>query len=325
MNVTAILRAALCAAFAARVLAGEAAGAEPALVPSWPAQVAASVTVQVVEENAAARRFEWESTHFRVGADLRLPLGVVRDLVAVFEATREALIAVPLGLQLGGEREKFRTRLFSDAASYQAAGGAVATGGYFDGREMLILLPNLGIKPGTNGLTTEHTKNLFVLKHEVTHQILGGWARALPVWLNEGFAECVASWPYSSGRYTLQGLDAAMHDYLLKWRRTSDRRALRLIAPPTLMALSGRDWQSRVATQAAYDHYNSAALLTYYFLRHDGRGDGAGLASYFAALRGGAPPEEAEAQHLLRGRTREQLTAELQKLARRLGLEIIVE
>ena len=88
------------------------------------------------------------------------------------------------------------------------------------------------------------------------------------------------------------------------------------------MSLSGREWQSRVTAQTAYDHYNSAALLTHYFLRHDGRGDGAGLAGYFDALRRGVSPDEAEAQHLLRGRTREQLTAELQKLARRLAIEI---
>lgn len=292
----------------------------------WPAQAAAEkVTVQVVVEDAPARQFEWESEHFRIMGDLKLPLGIVRDLATVFEATREVLLAVPLGLPVGSERAKYLTRLFSSEAAYQDAGGPVATGGFFNGREMLLLLPNLGIKPGTNGLTAEHTKNLFILKHEVTHQILARWGRAVPIWLNEGFAECVASWPYSQGRYTLRSLDSAMHDYLLKWRGASGRRALRLIAPSTLMSLSPRDWQSRVTAQTAYDHYNSAALLTHYFLRHDGRGDGAGLAAYLDALRQGVPPDEAETQHLLHGRTREQLTAELQKLARRLAIGVTFE
>ena len=318
MKLPALLCFVLCAALA-RGVAAEAA-------PAWPAQaVAGPVSVQLVAEEAAARQWVWESAHFRIAGDLRLPLGIVRDLAAVFEATRAVLMAVPLGLHAGGEQERYRTRLFSDPASYQAAGGAVGTGGFFDGHEMLILLPNLGIKPGTSGLTAEHGRNLFVLKHEVTHQILGPWTGALPAWLNEGFAECVASWPYTPGRYTLQNLDSAMHDYLLKWRRAPDRRALRLIAPPVLMALSGRDWQARVTAQTAYDHYNSAALLTHYFLRHDGRGDGAGLVAYFAALRSGARPDEAEAQHLLRGRTREVLTAEVRKLARRLAIEVTVE
>ena len=284
----------------------------------WPVEaVAKNVTVQ-----ATAERFTWESAHFALSAEAALPLGVVRDLAAVFEATREVLLAVPLGLHPGGESARYRVRLFSTTVGYKAAGGATATGGYFDGREMLILLPNLGIKPGANGLTAEHPRQLFILKHEVTHQLLSPWGGALPVWLDEGFAECVASWPYTQGRYTLRNLDTALHDYLLKWRRASDRRALTLIAPPTLMALSRDAWREQVVAQAAYDHYNSAALLAHYFLRHDGRGDGAGLAAYFDAVRRGTAPSEAEAQHLPRGRTREQLTAEVQKLARRMAIEV---
>ena len=299
---------------------------DPDCLPPWPAQAAAQVaSVQSVESDAAARSFVWESSHFRIASDLQLPLGIVRDFALVFEATREVILATPLGLHPGGERAKYRVRLFSNPVDYGNAGGPTASGGYFNGREMLILLPNLGIKPGANGLTTAYAKNLFVLKHEVTHQILRPWGWLLPTWLDEGFAECVASWPYTQGRYSLQNLNAAMHDYLLKWRRSPDRRALRIIGPPTLMNLTGDEWRTQIAAQTAYDHYNSAALLTHYFLRHDGRGDSAGLAAYFDAVRRGTPPIEAEEKHLLRSRTRADLTTELQKLARRLALEVTIE
>ena len=60
---------------------------------------------------------------------------------------------------------------------------------------MLIDLANLGIKKGTNGLALDFQKQIFVLKHEVTHQLLGRWSGSLPVWLNEGFAECMAATP----------------------------------------------------------------------------------------------------------------------------------
>jgi hypothetical protein len=296
---------------------------DPACLPPWPAEaVANGVTVKLIEGTTG---FTWESAHFRIGSDLRLPLGIVRDLAAVFEGTREVLLATPLGLHAGGERAKYRVRLFSDVAGYGLAGGATGSGGSFNGRELLILLPNLGVKPGTNGLTAEHSKNLFVLKHEVTHQLLRPWGWVLPSWLDEGFAECVASWPYTQGRYSLQNLDSALHDYLLKWRRDSDRRTLRIIAPQTLMNLSREEWRTHVAAQSAYDHYNSAALLTHYFLRHDGRGDSAGMAAYFDAMRRGVPPTEAEGKYLLRGRTRAGLTAALQKLARTLGLDASIE
>jgi len=309
-----------------RVVTPEGALIDPTFLPPWPAQTAAqAVTVQMVEDDATTHSFTWESAHFRIASDLRLPSGIVRDLAAVFEGTREVILGAPLGLMIGSDRTKYAVQLFSDAAGYSAAGGPTGSGGFFNGRAMLILLPNLGIKPGTSGLTAEHAKNLFVLKHEVTHQFLRPWGWALPPWLDEGFAECVASWPYTQGRYSLQNLDAAMHDYLLKWRRGPDRRTLRLIAPPQLMSFSDRDWQAQVASQSAYDLYNSAALLTHYFLRHDGRGDGAGLAAYFDAVRRGTPPPEAEETHLLHGRTRADLKVEIQKLAKRLGLDATLE
>jgi hypothetical protein len=40
-----------------------------------------------------------------------------------------------------------------------------------------------------------------------------------------------------------------MHDYLLKWRGNPDQRTLRIIAPQTLMNLSGPDWRMHVAAQ----------------------------------------------------------------------------
>lgn len=297
---------------------------DPERLAPWPASaVAENLDVRVVAEDAAASKFTYESAHFAVESDLKLPVGVVRDITAVFEATRAALITLPLGLLRGDEDGKYRVSMFSTAATYQAAGGIEGSGGFYDGatQRMLIFLPNLGIKPGTHALVLDFQRQLFVLKHEVTHQLLGRWGAALPVWLNEGFAECVAAMPYTRGRYTFQNLDGAMNAYLLKWRATPDRRDLLLIPPARLMALSPAQWRDEVSAVTAYPLYNSSALLAHYFLHHDGQGGGASLAAYLHALRRGVPPDKAEADHLLRGRTRESLTPELQALCRKLGLQ----
>lgn len=297
---------------------------DPERLAPWPASaVAENLDVRVVAEDAAASKFTYESAHFAVESDIKLPVGVVRDVTAVFEATRAALITLPLGLLRGDEDGKYRVSMFSTAATYQAAGGIEGSGGFYDGatQRMLIFLPNLGIKPGTHALVLDFQRQLFVLKHEVTHQLLGRWGAALPVWLNEGFAECVAAMPYTRGRYTFQNLDGAMNAYLLKWRATPDRRDLLLIPPARLMALSPAQWRDEVSAVTAYPLYNSSALLAHYFLHHDGQGGGASLAAYFHALRRGVPPDKAEADHLLRGRTRESLTPELQALCRKLGLQ----
>ena len=297
---------------------------DPERVAPWPAvAVAENLEVRVVAEDAAAAKFSYESAHFTVESDLKLPVPVVRDIAAVFEATRAALIALPLGLVRGEEEEKHPVAMFSTAADYNSAGGVVGSGGTYDGAtgRMLIFLPNLGIKPGAHALVLDFQRQLFVLKHEVTHQVLGRWGAVLPVWLNEGFAECMAATPYTRGRYSFQNHDGAMHDYLLKWRATPDRRDLLLIAPARLMALTPPQWREEVSAVTAYPLYNSSALLAHYFLHHDGKGDGTGVAAYFDAVRRGVSPDQAEAEHLLRGRTRESLTAEVQGLCRKLGLQ----
>ena len=91
------------------------------------------------------------------------------------------------------------------------------------------------------------------------------------------------------------------------------------------MATSTREWHEQVAAQGAYDLYNSSALLAYWFARYDGRGDGAGLASYYDALHRRVPPDEAEQTYLLRGRSPEQLAAEIRKLVKKMALSAEME
>jgi hypothetical protein len=293
---------------------------DPEAMGSWPAEaVAGSIEVQQVTSDATA---SWESAHFSISCDIKLPTGVVRDLAGVLEATRAAVIAAPIGLHGGVEIRKYPVRLFSNPTQYAEQGGPPSSGGYFVRPFMLILLPNLGIQPTTYGLSAQHQRRLFVLKHEVTHQLTAPWGGPMPMWLNEGLAEVFASMPYTRGRYSFQNLDSAMRDYVLKWRATRDTRSIRLIPPPQLMALTRDEWNQQVSAQSAYDLYNSAALLTHFFLRHDGTGNGAGVTGFLAATRMRAPQEEAEKQYLLRGRTREQLTGEVKAMARKMAIEI---
>ena len=83
------------------------------------------------------------------------------------------------------------------------------------------------------------------------------------------------------------------------------------------------EWQEQVDAQAAYDYYNSAALLTYWFLHYDGAGDGAGLADFFGALpQRRMRPSEALERFVLRGRKPEKIEADLRTMCRRLALQV---
>jgi len=301
---------------------------DPERLAPWPAEaVAESIDVKMTAEDAAASRWQYESAHFAIESDTKLPVPVVREFAAVFEATRAAVVAMPLGLAYGGESRKFPVVMLSNLVDYGKAGGNSGSGGTYniETGQMLVFLPNLGIKPGVGAMTLDYQRNIFVLKHEVTHEVLGPWYLYLPMWLNEGFAECMAATPYTRGRYGFQGLDPALHDYLLKWRTNPNQRELLFIPPARLMSLDSEQWNAGVAAQSAYPYYNSAALLTEYFLHIDGHGDSANLAAFFDDIRRGVSVHEAEAKRLLRGRTRESLTAEVQNYARKLGLSLKID
>jgi hypothetical protein len=296
---------------------------DPDKLAPWPANaMAANVEVRSVSDTAKPGPQLYEGAHFSIHSGVRLPLGVIGDLNAVFEATRAALIALPLGLHRGGERGKYHVFLFPNAAEYGRAGGGSASGGYYDGRtdRMLILLPNLGIRVEGAGAAFDYRKNLFILKHEVTHQLLRHWRGFLPMWFNEGLAEVIAATPYAQGQYTFSGLDTALAAYVKKWRRPGDTTPLAITPPADLLSLTRETWEARVGTQNAYDIYNSAGLFTYFLLRHEGAGDGRRVASMLEALRQGASTEDAVARHLRVGWSDKQMAAEFAVFLRRRGL-----
>lgn len=291
----------------------------PGRLAPWPARASAPAG-DARMTGGDGGTFVYQSANFHITSDLKLPPAAANDIALALEATRAALIAIPLGLHGGGERRPYQVELLRDEARYARAGGLAGSGGHYDPRRgrMLVLLPNLGIEERDGALRLAYQNNLFILRHEVVHQLMDGWHGRLPMWLNEGIAEFIASLPYSRGHCTLQPPGAGMRDYLLKWRTSRNDRSIHLIPPATLMPMTRRDWDAAVRDRSAYDLYHSAALLTWHFIQLD---HGARLAAFLEALRRGESPEKAEKTHLLRGGTREALHADVTALARKLGLE----
>jgi len=290
---------------------------DPNLIPKWPAGAdAGKFDVKATGEDAGTYHFE--SPNFALTADLRLPLSAVRDIATVLEATRAVLIAIPLGLHAGGESTKYPVMLYGTPDAYAAAGGPSGSGGFYDARarRMLVLLPNFGIEQKGGVIRFNYLGNFFILKHEVTHQLLARWHGGFPMWLSEGIAEFIASLPYSAGHYTLQKPGAGLHDYILKWRKAKDDAGITLIPSSELMGLTERDWRKAMAQGAAYDLYNSSALLVWYFIQED---NGSRFAAYLDALRRGR--EESEATPLLlRNRKLSTIDEDVAAMAKKMGL-----
>jgi len=297
---------------------------DPEKLAPWPAEATAGdAEVRLKWEDESIPAFVYEGVRFVVQSDVKLPVAVVRDLNAVFEATRMAVMALPFGLHSGRDKRKYQVFLYASAESYGHAGGQTASGGFYDGFKdrMLILLPNLGVQIDGNKKAFDYQKNLFVVKHEVTHQLLRAWGDLLPMWFNEGFAEVIAAAPYGRGNYTFTGMDTAIGSYVQKWRSPGELKPMYVTPPAALLAMSPDDWKARVSGQTAYELYNSAALFTYFLLRHDGAGDGRPIAGFLDALRRGVPLNRATAEHIHRGRSDEKLAADFGAFLRRSGLK----
>ena len=313
---------------------------------AWPLTVGAGVVEAKKGEPPAEGWLMYESEHFEMFSDRELPLVVVGEMASIFEATRMAVRTLPLGLGaqpprrpspmrrfnyavpgLKHDPDRLRVQMFGTPEAYSKSGGPVGTSGSYITwmNRTLISLENVGKKTDDGELILDEIQNEFVLRHEITHQIMHPWLTSLPMWLKEGFAEYLAAAGYAKGRYSFSGMDQRMATYVNKWRFDEDHKRIPALHPSALMAMSEQQWQSALSVEIPIRNYNSAALLTYYFLHQDGEQIGKPLAAYFDAIRRGVPPRQAEREHLLRGRTHEQIAEAMNGAWQAQGVTLIFE
>jgi len=113
------------------------------------------------------------------------------ETARVFEATRELLHRLPWRIDAQPLRGSFfRARIFSDLASYEAAGAPRGTLGLFRSDTGEIYLSSEGA-----------TGSADTLQHEITHQMMQRLLPVIPWWIAEGTAELVAMMRYQNGTY----------------------------------------------------------------------------------------------------------------------------
>ncbi|MFT5467750.1 MAG: hypothetical protein ACI8UO_002857 [Verrucomicrobiales bacterium] len=311
---------------------------DPERPPPWPQTLGAGLAeVEKVEQSPESRVFVYRSANFELQSDVKLPDRFSREVASIFEATRTAVKTLPLGLaadpnhgrrrqpSLRSRSDRLVVQLFDAPNDYARAGGPTGTSGTYIswlGRT-LISLENVGERDEQGELDLDVLKNEYLLRHEITHQVMHDWLRHLPMWLREGFAEYLGAVGYEDGKYTFDELNLRMQAYVNKWRFDEDPNRIPMLHPAKIMAMSEQEWQQSLKRETPILNYNSAALLTYFFLHQSSEKAGAHLAEYLDAIRRGAPGHEAAKTHLMRGRTADELAAEL--VARWKGFNVKIE
>jgi len=323
---------------------------DPANLPPWPKVTGTGkVEVAMVENAPEADRFVYHSPNFEIVADVQLPLGTISEMATAFEATRATLLSLPLGLAAKPEitfksgrgskgiahpeathpgSSRLRVELFITPQKYALAGGPGGSGGYYSmwHRSTLISLENFGIQLKDGRLALDYGGQLFIIRHEICHQVLHDWLPVLPVWLNEGLSEYVASIPYLNGHYRFGDTKRAFIDYLNKWRYNEAPDKIPMRASSEMFEMSGEKWKAAIAIGPPIINYNSAALLTWYFIHQDDQANAAHLAAYFRALLDQPHrARQAFARHLLRDRNPTQIDSEIRAAWKLQGIEITSE
>ena len=295
---------------------------DPEKPPPWPRKLGDGIAeIELIGQEPNSQFFVYRSANFELRSDVKLPMSFAREVASIFESTRTAIRSLPLGLgakpaprgrrarSLREGSERLLVQLFKSPNDYARAGGPPGTSGSYHswlGRT-LISLENVGQLDDRGELDLDTLKHEYVLRHEITHQIMHDWLAYLPMWLREGIAEYFGAVGYENGFFTFDELDLRMQAYLNKWRFNEDPNKIPMLHPNAVLTMTEQEWQQSLRFETPILNYNSAALLTYFFLHHDGELPGAPLAAYFDAVRRGVSTAEATQKHLMRGRSPEQL------------------
>jgi len=302
----------------------------------WPKDVSADFDVDEIEElgeHEETGEFVYRSPHFEFHTPDRLSTSVVREFARIFEATFALIDEIPFGLApkpvgKNGEKGYYLTKLYASRDAYAAAGGVPGSGGMFAFRirgadvsgVIHIPMQSLGVEHTGVRYIVDHDRQSTTLTHEITHQVMMRWLPLMPTWMAEGFAEITSCQTYNNGRFRLNSLERSVREDVTK--RSGSGRDFQMVELETLMKMTSAEWAAMVNAGYARRNYASSNVLLTYFARLDGDGDGAGLVEYLKAVSSGIKPDQAADEHLLRGRSFDELQEEVAEAWRGEGLKL---
>ncbi|MCF6311861.1 MAG: hypothetical protein L3J39_05360 [Verrucomicrobiales bacterium] len=300
--------------------------ATTAFVPGkWPSTVKTTFSPADIQTVSETKRegYIYRSPHFEFRSPFRLPHRAVRSFSLVFEATYDLAKAMPIGLNPQARGNGYYiTELFVNNEDYFAAGGPPGSAGSFfpNTGKILVPLPSLGVTRKSNNILVNRGAVGRTLIHEVTHQVMMRWLPLIPIWMGEGFAEITSALPYEAGYFRLSRMSKAIR--LSTGSGPGAGRSFEMVPLQRLMSISPQAWSTAVSQNKGQQNYRSACILTYYFLRLDGQGQGKRLINYITAKQKGVNDSEALNTYLLDGRSYEQLQKGFTRAWREEGLKI---
>ncbi|GEM_PF-1171023 len=281
----------------------------------------------------------FRARHFDFYCDERLSDATVSKCVAVFDNIVEAIDSLPMMMDSVPSEgsPRYEAVMVADKAKYMKMGGLPNSAGFFSRRMNRTIIPfeSLGIvKKGTNWVFDGKRRYFGTLVHELTHHATSHW-RGMPPWFEEGLADYMQAMPYRSGRFLFTSPGSAVAASIRNYEETTVGSGvipdgnLLMVHPRDLFLLDRPTWNQTMQNEvAAARNYASSAVLVYFFMHEDGRGDGAHFIQWMHAWRSAVFSRRALeygaliAKHLVRGRSDAELEAEIAEAMSKRGLRI---
>ena len=287
--------------------------------------------IDIVEEDADAKRFIYTSSNYRFTCDVRLSKSVVSTFADMFETTRLYCRALPLAITGGDKHDgKFDILLFAEKENYIKAGAPPSSAGVFMGGRGVVMVPlvSLGVKKVGSGYMRDRDKSDGTLIHELTHQLTPSvyYAPGARGWFSEGLAEYLTATPYRYGRFKVKNnLDDIVAYATAYGKKNTRGRALGdEISAPSLKTYMLMSYSDFTGSKANFN-YGFGLLISTYFMVLDGEGDAARLKEFLKELRkiGRGGDSTKALDKLLDGRSFKELEEDIYKAWKRKRVKII--
>jgi hypothetical protein len=234
-----------------------------------PREVVPAAAVAVAQPEEGGRKV-WHTRFFRMDSDIDLQPNELSRISQVADTTALVVKSHPLPLFSPPEGKRPRIAIYSTDQTYQQAGGAAGSSGYYFARQGLVLIHGGYLKRppeatvGRSRLAPTNDEDLVV--HEIVHLCMHRLNHGLPQWLAEGIAEYFACAHTGAGRFSFAAMDAAIRQHL-RVRLSPDDPGIPLVRVADLVGLDGRGWHEFVTdlpVEERYQAYATALLLAHY-------------------------------------------------------------
>ncbi len=277
----------------------------------------------------------YETEYFNFFVDEKLSHSTLWDCFSIFFNVAGVLDAVPLHLDCIPKKEdkKYEVILVSSDAMYRRLGGPPNSGGFYDPRRHLTVIPfkSLGlVKEGKAWKFDKKKRSYRTLIHELTHHLTYRKWKGQPCWLEEGLADFMGAMPYKGtefsfakpGRYIQEGFIKMFKGTRVEGKLIP-RGVYQAISLEYMFKVDRRNWNGLLEKDGfnGMRQYHTSLMMVYYFAFLDGKGDGANLVKFMHAQRKhflekkitSAYDPSLREKYLLRGRSIDQLETQMVK------------